>query len=361
MTRKHFGIIGLCVISIPLLLGALYLSSPLNAEIYRGDFKRRVKPNVALEREAVIDLEYNSYYIAGIAGNTIYLGNSTTPFSLRTIDLSTNESLNLEIKIAGLDSIMEPRRCKVSIDSPHFYVYNGIMPQILRGRIGTWVAKPIMKDNGYFFVEATPISPHAFALRSYSGSTRAFSLAKKTTGPPYFEFRHGLLQKQMDGIFCLEGTIHYAKENNLLVYVHTYRNEIILADTNLNLVLRGKTIDSFNKAHIDSRTLASGTKTLLASPPLEVNKHSLVWKDKLYVQSNVMAANDDEGQFRNSAVLDIYRITDATYLESIYLDDYHGLKARDVSISGNIITMIYDQYLIINQITNSLEPVKHQE
>ncbi|MBT1712558.1 hypothetical protein KK062_30265, partial [Fulvivirgaceae bacterium PWU5] len=96
----------------------------------------------------VAQLQYNSYYLAGQAGETMYLGNITAPFHLVAVrqDLADTQHVRIRLRYP-LDGL---KRLTVSIDSPYFYLMDGIAPALFRGHIGQWEANKFMYDSSYF-------------------------------------------------------------------------------------------------------------------------------------------------------------------------------------------------------------------
>jgi hypothetical protein len=273
MKNKRLLLLGLCAVACLAILSILYASSPLSKEIYRANFERNIEPDVFLEMKAILDLKFNSFYFAGTSKTKIYLGNSTAPAYLLVTNKTLSDSQRININIE-LDSVKEIRRFRIAIDSPYFFISHGTLPQILRGTIGSWNAKPIMNDSNYYFIEAVPISKNTFALRSYSTLSKGYELAKKTTDS--FKFEPTLLEKQIDGMFCTDGTLHFDKSKNQLVYLYYYRNQYIVADTNMNLTYRGQTIDTFRTARIQVSQIGNENEMMLSAPPVQTNGTSYV-------------------------------------------------------------------------------------
>ena len=48
--------------------------------------------------------------------------------------------------------------------------------------------------------------------------------------------KHGILEKQIDGVFDVDGILTYSTEPNLLSYVYYYRNEYIIMDSDLTVL-----------------------------------------------------------------------------------------------------------------------------
>lgn len=350
MKRKHlFTLVGCLFISM-LLLTVLYAFSPLSSKIKRASFKRTFNSAVTkIKRKAVLDLEYNSFYIAGATTDKIYLGNSTASFHLLTTNLQLNDSQHVKLNIINLDSIVEPRRFRLLVDSPYFYLLHGASSQIFKGSIGRWEAASYLPGQDYFFVEAVPFSSSSFALRSYSTRDKGFELAKKTMNS--FEIKNSLLEKQLDGMFCVDGQLQYDKKSNWLVYMYHNRNQFIVADSNLNLLHRYNTIDTFSRAKIKVAHLENGKQNMLASPSMRTNERSCISGNYIFVQSNLLSQDEDIERFLHGSVIDIYNLSSGSYIHSFYIPNYKNYKPSSFRILDNHIFAIYDRYLIVYDFT----------
>jgi hypothetical protein len=243
-----------------------------------------------------------------------------------------------------LDRVKTPERFRLSVALPYFFMTHGIEPQILRGKIGEWVARPIMHDSAYYFVEAVPISASTFGLRSYNLHEKGYELAKKNLDS--VSFNSDILVKQIDGLFCVDGKLHYDKTRNRLAYLHFYRNEFSVIDTTMNLLYRGHTLDTFSHALIKVAKLKHGNESMLSSPPMMINGLSCVDNGKLFVQSAILARNEDPIDFSSGAVIDSYDLLDGSYVGSFHLPNYDETPIRDFRVDGTSIFVLSGNYLI---------------
>lgn len=346
MKKSHVIILGLCLLFCFGVLFALYALSPISKEIYRAEFKRKFIGRHAVTQKAILDVDYNSFYIAGINNEKIYLGNSTAPAHLLVADVSLKDTAHLRLHLADVDTVMDPRRFRLTVDSPYFYMAHGIMPLILRGITDNWTASKFMTNEGYFFNEAVPIGKGSFAFRSFHSIEKSWELAKKTADT--LIFHNELLNKQIDGVFCVDGELTFNYDLNRLIFVHFYRNEIVVADTNLSLKYRAHTIDTFSRARIKVATVNTDDNTsMLAAPPMQINSRPFTDHNLLYIHSNVLSSNEVIEHFINDSVVDVYDLSDSCrYRYSFYIPAYKGYKASSVKLKGKTLVAIHDHYLI---------------
>lgn len=303
--KKHLIILLAAISGLGIVLVFLFASSPLARGTYRASFERNFPVAKPVAAKAMLDLGYNSFYIAGITRSHIYLGNYTAPTHLVITDHRLRNAEHVKLRINVGTTKTTSGRYKVAVDSPYFYVLNGAVPEILRGEIDERRAGKFLPFDSAFFVESVNISANSFALRSYSLKTGGYALARLQPDSPYFQFRYGLLQKQIDGLFCVDGKLDYDPQLNRLVYLYFYRNQYVVMDTSLNLIHRYNTIDTFSRARLKVAHLRSGS-SVLATPSSVVNGISCVYGKRLFIKSRLMAKNESEEMFKTNSDIDVY-------------------------------------------------------
>lgn len=354
MGGKQYILLVACVVTVSAVLLGIYASSPMSGDIYRAGFDRRFTMPSSLVQKAGLDLKYNSFYLAGAADTSIYLGNVTAPFLMSLTGVSLKKLHQVRMQIPNEVNVLNSQKFRVVVDSPYFYLFNGTTPQILAGTLETLVAEQIVSDQPYFFDEAVPIATMSFVVRSYNNGQKSYELAKRTIDSPYFRFENSLLRKQIDGIFCLDGQLQYSKDLKRVVYHHFYRNEIVIADSNLNLVERGHTIDSFSHANIKVATLGSENRTMLTGTPIQINRKACVFGRFLLVNSNLLARNEDRNMFFRNSVIDVYDLMNLEYRSSFYLPHYRDKPAKEFLLFKGMIVALYGRTLVTYELQSDL-------
>ena len=296
-----------------------------------------------------LDLKYNSYYLAGTTTNHIYLGNSTAPTHLLIADISLKDIQRVQLKLERFlyKSIL------VKVDSPYFYLMDGTIPFIYKGNVNDWYGNRYMHDTT-FFLEAIPISNHSFALRAMTTESNENVLAKKTMSPSHLKYSTNILEKQIDGIFCTDGMLHYDKYSSNLVYMYFYRNQFMCIDTSLNLLYKANTIDTISQAQIKVANIRSEERITMASPPLLVNRASCVSNGWLFINSNLLAKNEDKKAFDQAAVIDVYNLQEGRYKFSFYIPDYKEKRVRSFEVSDYTLITLYDHYILTYKLNKQL-------
>ncbi|MDD7888255.1 hypothetical protein [Flavivirga sp. 57AJ16] len=288
-----------------------------------------------------LDLEYNGYYIAGAAKGQIYLGNTQSPLYLTVVDTALQNKQQIHFTI-DRDSLPF-RSPKVRVIPPHFFLMDGTVPYILRGCTNDWKAYSVMEDPPYFN-SVQVMDSVTLAIRTVSNKTNEFALgtvsiadSTKTT------LSYELLQKQVDGIFDVDGTLQYNEQRKQLVYTYRYRNQYIVANDSLQLQLLGKTIDTISQAQIKVGTIVSKKQKKMAAPALMVNRYCASSGNYLFVNSNLLGNKEPLVLWQKSAVIDVYDMVENRYEFSFYVEDigkhklktFHVLHDTFIGLIGN--------------------------
>lgn len=348
---------------ISILISILLFNCTIMGILYAFSDKGRPERNLSFSRTFVpgtlktlntMELKYNSYYIAGRTEHKIYLGNSTGFLNVISADPKLTDSSHIKI---SLKNIEDPKFKYpfVKIYDPYFYITDGVQPSLFRGLLGEWEAAKFMKDSA-FFINALPMAPDRFIIKTMQSSSMEYTLGILGPEYPYLKLRP-LLEKQLDGVFCVDGKLHYNDSLKRMVYVYYYRNEFIVSDKDLNLIYKGKTLDTFSRVSSKSMNVNSGNRVLLSSQPRTVNKTSALTGNLIFINSNIMGSNDDEYRYLRSSVIDIFEIRNGQYLFSFYLPGFNGRAAREFIIMDHYLIALYSQYLVsydMGQLTTNL-------
>jgi hypothetical protein len=311
----------------------------------KNDFVRRFDPNVLYATDTLF-LFYNSYYIAGCTAHNVYLGNHTAALHALVLNLNgLDDSTHIRINVEGIEDY-KFWSLKLTVDSPYFFLADGSVPVIFGGRNDNWRARRHMYDSA-FFADAVPIGIRSFVIRSVSSVTEEYELGKESDWDEHIALYPELLQKQVDGRFCVDGRMIASARDNRFVYLYYYRNQFIVTDTSLNLLYRGKTIDTVSRAKITVADIHSAQTRTINSPPLIVNKRGSIYKNWLFVNSALIANNETREIFLNASVIDVYNLETGKYHFSFYIKDLEREKMQDFVVTADKLVVLYDKYIMV--------------
>lgn len=341
---------GSMVSSIAVVVGLIFFSGVLRDR--RGSFLRLFPSHPVLEK-ASFDLGYDSYYIAGGTENSVYLGNYTAPLHMVSLNLAKVDTQHVKLELEGTAN-KKFWSVTVAVDSPYFYAHDGVIPKIFRGHVKDWYATPTRYDKEYF-LDLLPIDSARFFIKSLDGKTGESMLGMITADSPYYHFDRNILEKQVDGFFCKDGTMLHNKTLGLSIYVYRYRNQYLLVDTLLTKVATLRTIDTVSKARIKvSKVKEEGTREMSA-PPLTVNKRAATFSNFLLVQSALVAQNESQEIHKEASVIDVYALPSGKYQFSFYIYHFAGREPlRQFCVFGKTFVALFDNHIQLYSIREDI-------
>lgn len=334
-------------------VGAMTLLFVISENIthYHNSFIRRFPQHVAKEMQQ-IDLSYNSYYFAGSGNGKIYLGNFTAPLQVMVLDsaLQTKTIYHIKLKQSNLPF----RGPQIRVIGKNFYVFEGTVPYVFKGTITDWNAS-LRINSGYSFSQLIPIDSVNMAVRYLSPKNGENMIGvlnlSDTTKVKYNAF---LLQKQFDGKFDTDGNLLYDNSLSRIVYVYLYRNQYIVADSNLKLKCRGKTIDTVSHANIQLTQLKNSSQQTFAKLPLVVNKLSAVDGSLLFVNSELAGLYESDDIWKRASIIDVYDLTNQTYRSSFLIYKIAGKKMKAMLVYDNKLFALIDQKIVCYKLKDYL-------
>lgn len=312
----------------------------------------------SVEQLSILDMGLNSYYLAGSDSHQIYLANFSAPHHLVTAKSSLTDTQHVEIVIPD-QKIPDFESPNIKIVSPYFYITDGYLPALFKGSINNWRAHSLHFHDTYFD-QAQPLGRESVIIRTLVDNES--ELGKITSAPPNLIIHHNLLKKQIDGIFCTDGMLLFNQQLQSIVYIYYYRNQYLVMDTSLNLLVTGRTIDPVSEAKIRFRRIESKNQTALIHS-LHVNKKSSTYGSRLYINSGLLAKNESKHRFMKSSVIDVYDMILGIYLYSFYIPYYNSKELREFHVRNKETVLVrYDRSLVLfslptDDITTSIKEI----
>ncbi|SNR68450.1 hypothetical protein [Lutibacter flavus] len=350
---KLFLLLTSALIGVGIVFYLFHLSEEITH--YQNKFIRRYPQHVAQEIYQA-DLVYNSFYFAGVANGKIYLGNYTAPLQILALDSTLQKRTTHKITLTEKDlPFASPQ---IRVQGKHFFVFEGIAPYVFKGNIRDWKAS-LKINSGYYFSQLKPMDSVTMAVRyltpksgeSLLGTLNLSDISKVAYGDH-------LLQKQFDGIFDTDGSLHFNKELNRIVYVYRYRNEYIVSDPFLQLAYRGNTIDTVSTAQVNLVQKKNSTLKTFAEPPLVVNKTSATAGNLLYINSALPGLYEDENIWKIASIIDVYDLTDASYRSSFPVYDINNKKMKSMLVSGHFLYALIGNNIVCYELIEHLSQNK---
>ncbi|WP_083540779.1 MauE/DoxX family redox-associated membrane protein [Aequorivita viscosa] len=339
--KKLILLASLCVLGIGIVT-LLFVFSEKKMQ-RNNAFQRRYMPH-PIEIVHSLDLEYSSYYFAGIGNGNVYLGNTTAPLLMTVIDSSFTVATATMIQLDQMD--LPYRAVQIRVVPPTFYVVDGTVPIILQGTTANWLAKTKMEGD-YYFNHIYAIDSSTIAVKSHSSETMENIIGIIEIGSHIKgNFSDKLLEKQIDGIFDTDGKLIYNDSLRRIIHTYTFRNEYLIIDEDLGLDFRGKTIDTVSTAQVHIEEDISRNQKKLGSNTVLINNSTATAGKYLFINSPRLGKLEPDDMLDEASIIDVYDLTDQSYSFSFYLYSYKRSKVREFRISNGILYALQGNYLV---------------
>ncbi|MTG98796.1 hypothetical protein GJV76_11755 [Myroides sp. BIT-d1] len=342
--RKRFYLVSILTTIISSLLVILLFLSSEHIIKKENPFIRRYLPHV-IDYPKVKDLGFNSFYFAGVNADTIYLGNTTAPLLLTSIteDMQFQDEKIVEIPQMNLNYT----DIKLQFLDSLFFVSDGTVSRVFKGILPDVKTKVIIEDKGKF-TKAKALSNNKIAfIGQLVGSNQSvlglFEIVNDSIVQT--KINSDFLEKQVDGVFDVDGNLSFDTKTSLGVYTYNYRNEFLVFDSDLSLISRGNTIDTISKAQVKVIQLKDGT-VKMSSPSNFVNSKQFAYNGDLFNHSKLKGKNESKSLWDESIVIDVYDYQSAIYRYSFSIPIKDKKLFRDFWVTDQYFYILADKELI---------------
>lgn len=280
-------------------------------------FQRRYIPH-PLIKLGEYNLQNFGHYIAGVNEDTIYLGNYTAPLYLKTIDTALKKTQEFSVTISNTD--LPYRRATLTVNPPDFYLGDGTVPILFKGKMTTWSATPFSYKEAYFtqYTVADSLLTGFVTTSSITGSN-AIGIYNKRDTIDTVRLNTELLGQETFGRIATDGTLMYNSKFQKFIYLYYYKNEYKIISKKLSQEDVGKTIDTISTPILDIAQHHTKRETTVGGKTVLVNLQSTTSGNYLYIQSNRLGKFEDDRILNTASIIDVYDLRDYTYAFSFYL------------------------------------------
>ncbi|MBL7872088.1 MAG: hypothetical protein JNM78_10780 [Cyclobacteriaceae bacterium] len=340
MIRRNQIILVLITVSCLVVIILYWVTLP-NRNLKNG-FTRMIHATVQPAHS--IPLGRGLYDFAGVIGERCYLYQVAKPDRLLEIyDGNLTDTLFIH------NPFDQSRAAEIKIAFPFFYWSDLSRYRVYTGSITHWNLTEEF-PHPTFYAEYLP-TPSGVLYRPLNPEKDLYQLAKHTHADTIEGV--GLLEKQLDGLFCTDGMLRFDEETDQVVYIYFYRNEFICAGTMLTLLYRGHTIDTTSRARISVGS--HGGYHTLSSPPHLVNRLATAYQGKLFVNSNLIADNEQPADFSRADVIDVYNLTSGAYGFSFYLPRLSDDRITRFTLFEDGLYALYPDALVTYKFDHSIQ------
>ncbi|MGB8193497.1 MAG: hypothetical protein WCF67_16320 [Chitinophagaceae bacterium] len=316
--------------------------STLTVSTQNTGFERRFISGVLSEYK-VMETGKGVTDLAGHTGSRLYF-KLTLPSKILTTDLEFNNKRIIQIDVPA-DTRIESRFTTI-VDSPNITILAGNVPAVIQMKENS--ASKMYKFPEKLFIRAAMLSENSFVFRG-------FDPAIKTPDPIFFKGNPitGAIKKEKnisvrynDAGISSDGLVLFDEKTNLISVVSFYSNQIMYLDTNLNLIRRSHTIDTFGISNTKAEAIASKKTITNVSPKRMVNASSCVFDGHLFVYSKIKADNEAKKTFDSNSVMDIYDIATNIYKGSFYIPTHQNGKLYKCKVANNLLICFYKKSIV---------------
>ncbi|SHN45504.1 hypothetical protein [Chitinophaga sp. CF418] len=300
----------------------------------------------------VLNLKYNSYYIGGLSNGRIYLGNTTAPRVLLSCDYNLKYTKREIIPFTFGNSISW-KLARIQVDSPAVYLSEYKTPSFVSAEL------PFKRDKeeyynltGLHLDLMEVLSSNSLIINGHNPVLSQKALQKISLNAAINSEKVYKHEIQQNSNFTIDGFMSFNREQGAILFTYYYRNQFLVLDTNMNLLYKGKTIDTNTVAKIEVGEYQSGGKQIrtMSKPALRVNKSSYSNGNFIYIETALAADNEDLRVFNRHVVIDVYVLSNGKYSHSIYLPKYNGETLTDFAVKHDLLIALYERHLVTYQL-----------
>lgn len=287
-----------------------------NNELIRKFQHRPLKDPISYQ------LDYNSYYVAGIFKDSIYLGNTTAPRHILALPMDLKGSVQHLITIP--DSLRaDYQTAQITVSDTVFFLTDGVSGIIQKGITDDWtISESYTLDIP--FTAFVHQSKQRAVLRVYDMLNKETTLAEYDLKTRSLHVHSGILDTKIDGLFDTDGQLLFDVDTEKVLYVYFYRNNYLLADYNLENAVYNRTIDTIKQVDLEFGYLEGGRQMKLAKPYKKVNQTAAAGNGYEMIKSKNLGRFDVAEMLEQASLIDVYDTEKSSYEFSFYF--YHEGK-----------------------------------
>jgi hypothetical protein len=309
-----------------------------NTSEKKNGFNRRLLTTVLKTRKRVT-LPVSVSSIIGSQGGAIYFQDNTHYTVHRTtLHLDSFKTIALPLP----PSVKASSNIRILLNGQHIYISCRNLPGILDYHLDSGSINSYVLEK--FYGKETNFAKDQFIIRT----TKDPAFVKINLKKKDLTIEDHFSERNREHIFATDGILYYDSTTHLACYTYFYQNGFICMDTNLNLKLTGRTIDTLTKRAV--KVAHVGSSFTMQQPPRFVNTLGTVTAGKLFLQSMLQADNEYSLDFTENTVIDVYALINGSYKGSFYIPPYNGKKTHQFHIIDKTLYAIYGKTVIMYEL-----------
>lgn len=196
-----------------------------------------------------------------------------------------------------------------------------------------------------YFNQETMFSTDRFILRAKDRASQSHRFIKLDLNKKDSIREDNFSDRKLIGGFETAGILYYDTATKQACYTYFYQNGFICMDSNLNITLKAKTIDTIT--HQNIKVVRVGNSLTMNQPPPSINYDGCVADSKLFLRSRLKADNEYELDFNENSIIDIYDLKNGDYKGSFYIPAYEGKKAHQFQVISHQLYALYGKTVVL--------------
>lgn len=307
-------LITLCFAAFGMITLLAFLSK--NTSEKKNGFKRQLLTTVLKTRKQVT-LPVSVSRIIGSQSGAIYFQDNTPHTVYQTtlhLDSLTTITLPITPYVKPNSSI------RMFLNGRHIYISCRNLPGILDYNLDSGSVDNYVFEK--FYGKESNLAKDQFILRTIEPKSNNTFFVKLNLKKKHSTIEDRFSERNGEGVFATDGILYYDSTTHQACYTYFYQNGFICMDTNLNLKLKARTIDTLTKRAI--KVAHVGSSYTMKQPPRFVNTQGAVAAGNLFLQSMLQADNEYPLDFTENTVIDVYNLINGSYKGSFYIPAFKG-------------------------------------
>lgn len=343
----------LYIVLVATIIIGIFIALILNANKSSKNGFIRVFKLPKIELQKLVELESKHFYFTGSNHDHVVLKDNSRPWLFFTLD---NALARLKTHSINFPSIPKEKSVNLLLEmqDQNGYLYNrsnGDFTEFIKSK-NQFINYPMPNHH---FDQFCILSNNSICIRptTLTKDGKQRELVKIKLSDTIKAIKKRILPKQIDGFFCTDGALTYDLSSKRIFYTYYYRGEFLILDSNLNTVIKGKTIDTVTTANFElkdlkkklSNGLVTKSTTQVGIPDM-INRCYTTDSNFIYIISGLKADNETSDSFKKNEVIDIYSLKNGKYLQSLYISRYMGKRIKHFIVSNGYIYAITGNYLV---------------
>lgn len=264
-----------------------------------------------------------------------------SPYEIYSTDVHGNSVTRLPLFIPPDKKLQSGYQ--MHLNGRHLYVVSRNMPGIIQYDLDS--GRSYSHVFGQYFSKDAFVGNDQFVLRTIDPNEEDPKFIKINLKDNNFRAEDHFSEKNGKGNFPTDGILYYDATTHLACYTYFYQNGFICLDSNLNIKLKARTIDTITNRNIQIAHV--GRSVTMKQPPQFVNYVGAVAEGKLYLQSRLKADNEFPLDFAENTIVDAYNLSNGNYIISFYIPFLKGKKTSQYQVIDKKLYAIYGKNVVV--------------